>query len=358
MSKKMPNKIKELTLAFDVSTSKTGYAILADKQPILLKNNKPSYGFVEMIENVPGLKKKINYDSYGDKMTFGTMTSMRKLTSIVYDICETIANHKMQNPNFDIEKITVVFEVSEIPNMSNKQDKYKNKNFQTLTSVRKLGLFTGMVVGRVWDTINLLMFHFMKKIQVKLIKPQEWQLRRGFKKSPLNYKEENKKYGMKFSKFQSLEAANKIIVEEWKGQPIDNDDTADAINIALVATEVRDNVFASAQANTKQKNIKYLESDIAKLEAKISEYQGKALTRKNEIIDRVLWVKTAKYEELKVSEKALYTKYSKYNLDDVRNSTLKEFLTPDQQKKSKKWVMELKNKKEEIVKLRGENVIK
>lgn len=154
----IPQSIKHLVIAFDVSTSNTGYAILADNTPIAQVNGKPAIGSIKMVKQETskyGNKKDVQYENYGNRMIHGSWEAFTAISNILYHVLKPMtdayyASKKEEAPKqaFNIEKITLVFEVSEIPNFS------KNMG-QTITTTRKLALYTGATIAVVRNIIGL-----------------------------------------------------------------------------------------------------------------------------------------------------------------------------------------------------------
>ncbi|MFW3387874.1 UNVERIFIED_CONTAM: hypothetical protein RF648_17885 [Kocuria sp. CPCC 205274] len=75
MKETKPQNIKHLVIALDVSTSNTGYAILADGVPMVDANDNLSIGSIHMTKtekNKLGNDKDVLYENYGDKMFHGS----------------------------------------------------------------------------------------------------------------------------------------------------------------------------------------------------------------------------------------------------------------------------------------------
>lgn len=353
----MPNGLKKLTLAFDVSTTRTGYAILADDTPVIKANGQPAIGAFDMLkqrENKNGNFVPVEYDAFGDRMTHGSEKALAGIGKEVYTVLTTLTNHyyemKKQNKDFNIANIYLVLEVSEIPNFS------KN-NGQTITTTRKLALYTGAVLATVWNMINIAFEPFKDKVQVKLVKPTEWQ-ERLWSKQEAKALDTPKQKG---SKLLSMHHAN-LWLKEMGMSPLDNyerhNDIADAINIALLADKLRDNVFAKKMAVEKKENIRDIIDEINKLSTMITEYKAKALDAKNKFVDNVVWAHNTKRDELSSADKSKHTKYNKYNLDDARAMQPETLLTPHEKRNLQRWENEKFELENKLKSIRGEQVLK
>lgn len=341
---------KTLNIAFDVSTTKTGFAIIADDAPFILQDGRPSVGSFEMIKKEHGTKKSKEYQNYGDKMTHGSQTAINGIKRIVYYALNRLNEEKQLNDDFNISNINLVFEVSEIPN-------FGRNTGQTLTTTRKLALYTGAVLQAVWGTIENSFYHFSDKVSVKLIKPTEWQTRYWSKEELDTEKQVEKQNKRKASKTLSLKFANQWL-KNYGFDETEDDDMADAINIARKASEVRDNLFAKGMAKQKKTDIKAIESSIRKLETKLAEYKQIAIEAKSIFQDNVLWAFTIDKEALTGADKAKHTKFSKWTPNDLKDKELEFFLTPAQQRNFKRWQDEVNEKKKQIILIRGKNVIR
>lgn len=351
----LPKKIDEITLAFDVSTTETGFAFLMNGKPWIMKNGMPSFGSVNMVkqdmytkrDGTQGLKQR-TYATYGNKMFHGSYDQTMKLVNHLFQVIKPI-NDMIGQKLTEVKKVYVVMEISEIPNFG--------KYGQNLTTTRKLALYTGFVLGLVANVFDIAGFHLKNNTEVKLVSPQDWQQRVGFEKNEIPMSQQMSKYGMKYSKYQSLERANKLIKEWGYLQSITNDDTADAINLATVASEVEDNMEVRARNRKKTTNIKKFESDIAKLSNKIAEYKARAMTNKNDFVDNVVWANTvAKSELITPALKSKHTKYSKYDIEDTRAMDLFDFFTPAQKRKYVEFQERKAKAEKAIVSLRGAKV--
>lgn len=359
----IPTKIDSLTLAFDVSTVKTGFAFLINGKPFMTANNKPSFGDVDMVkmETIGKSGKEIKprpkeYSTYGNRMFHGSRGQIEDLMNVVFQLKAIQDTHLQEQKagrkkGVTIKKFNIIFESSEIPNT------FGRNQGHTITGIRKLSLYVGMVMYAVADMVNLILPSFAPQAVVKLVKPTEWQLMLGFTKSPLDKKGQFAKYGTTFAKYQSLKKANEVI-KDWGYKPTQSDDLADALNMALLADDLRDNLFVSKFNQGKSKNIKAIESEIAKLSNKIAEYTNKALENKNEFLDNVLWAMNANRNDLTAQEKIKHTKYVKYDLNDVRLWEFTEFFTPAQKKKYLEFTQRKDEAQKKIVSLRGEKVFK
>lgn len=343
----VPKKIKTINIAFDISTTAIGYAILIDGQPVKLADDRISIGAIETLN--PKLIKQTT--TYGERMAKSypnIQAIMVDLANILRPIQDTHLNEKKitdGKKGVEIEEINIVFEKADIPIIG--------KGFGSITSTTKLALYVGYVFSLVVDIIDLTFASFKEQINWKLVKPQEWQKRAGIEKTNLSQKEQKEKYGMRYSKLQSLKLANEYLTKMGYSTTT-SDDMADAINIALLGSEVRDNLFAGRQALSKQKTIKSNESRIAKLTTKIAEYTQKGLTAKSEALEYINWVRMSDYGSLSKEDKAKYTRLSKIDL----SKGFIEFLTPAQQRKFNEWNKEITELKQSLIEKRKERVIK
>lgn len=356
----LPKKINDLTIAFDISTTNTGYAILIDGKPFKFSNGMPSFGFTNMVKqdtigkNGKEIKPKNRvYSTYGNRMFHGSFEKIQNIATTIYELRHLqdlhFAEKKAGRKGVEIRNINLVFEVSEIPN-----GKF-GATSQNITSVRKLALYVGMVAYSIFDMLTLIMPSFKEKILVKMISPSEWQLKAGFTKTKLTQQQEIVKYGARWSKFQSLERANKIL-ENWGYKPTESDDLADALNIATLSNEVLDSMQVRARTSGKANNIRRIESNIRKISTKITEYQSKALLQKNDFIDNVLWAINVDRNKLDKKEKVKHTKYVKYDLEDVRLWELEKFFTPAQRRKYLEFTERKAKEQELIVSIRGAKI--
>lgn len=84
---------------------------------------------------------------------------------------------------------------------------------------------------------------------------------------------------LKGTKVLSLKRANEFL--KGFGIELNDHDASDALNIALLADKLRDNLFVSkAQMETKKDKTKNL-NRIAMLKARLNDYLSKAYTAKN-----------------------------------------------------------------------------
>lgn len=356
----LPRHIKTLSMGFDVSTTCTGYAILIDGKPFKDERNEPSFGFTNMVKQITKGKngqeikpKNKEYATYGNRMFHGSYKLINGIAHVVYQLKILQDFHldekKAGREGIKIDNFNIVFEVSEIPNYG------FGKSSQNLTTTRKLALYVGAVLYAITDMIELVLPSFKDQINVKLIKPTEWQMRAGFTKSGLTQAQEVEKYGMRWSKVQSLERANKLITK-WGYKETENDDMADAINIATMAEEVRDNLFVSNYNISKKKSLKTDEIEIARLSKKIAEYKERAMENKNTFVDNVIWANTTDRNDLQGADKARHTKYVKYDIEDTRAQDIIEFLTPAQLRKFNEFSAKKEELEQKIIDIRKEKV--
>lgn len=344
----LPKEIKDITLSFDVSTTMTGFAFLMDGKPWIMANGMPSFGSVNMVKQTTESEKTGNeikaknreYATYGNRVFHGSYDNVLKLTHKVYEVIKPINDIYSQGLT-KVGKITIVMEVSEIPNFG--------RFSQNLTSVRKLALYTGMVAGLIANVFDIAGYHLKDKVEMKFINPQEWQSRCGFVKKD-----------RQFSKEQSLTRANKLIKEWGFLQPTESDDTADAINLATVAQDVRDSMVVRGQASSKAKSIKSKESRIAKLEAHILRSQQKAFIKKSKLLvdinNKKEWLKE---QEGNTSQaKTFLQRKEKYEkeIEEFNDIKLPSLLNSYDAGNYEKWTKEIKSLKMELKYLRAEKV--
>lgn len=357
----LPRHIKTLSMGFDVSTNCSGYAILIDGKPFRDERNEPSFGYTNMVKQITKGKngqdinpKNKEYSTYGNRMFHGSYKYINGIAHVVYQLKVLqdfhFAEMKAGRKGIKIDNFNIVFEISEIPNFG------FGKSSQNLTTVRKLALYVGAVLYAITNMIELVLPSFKDQINVKLIKPTEWMMRAGFTKSGLTQAQEISKYGMRWSKVQSLKRANEII-KKWGYAEITNDDMADAINIATMADEVRDNLFVSNFNMNKKQTLKKDEIEIARLSKKIAEYTERAMQNKNEFVDNVVWANTTDRNTLtEKADKARHTKYIKYDIEDTRTRDMIDFLTPAQTRKYMEYTAKKVELEQKIVSMRKEKV--
>lgn len=331
---KLGEPIKQITLAFDVSTTKTGYCFLINNKPMQIgQGNYISIGSIHMVKKEKyigqvGFKDKTplerqkpkEYTNYGDRLFWGSGTQIQVLGSIVADMFQQINPYYQKSTLITRPKITIVFEVSEIPNFN------QNKG-QSITTTRKLALYVGAVVQEIYNSIKCFGYFVAHEpnTEVKLIKPTEWQSRLWVKKGTTEKTKE-----------ESIRQAN-IRLKSWGLEETQDHDMADAINIAWVSSEVRDNLVVSTfNMNKKELTLKTLPRDIYNLQTKISQLTQKA---NDKYINHLAKVKGANK--------------SKYNYDQEKARTPLEFLTKSEYERYTKLNNEKKNKLEYLTKLKG-----
>lgn len=351
-TKRVPKHIKEITFAFDIATRKTGYCFLIDGKPWLTKNGVVSFGNIDMVKKeqykgfdtidgkrVEVIKKRDKeYATYGNRMFHGSYASVNKLSNLVFQIIQEL-NTLVGKKETKIDKINLVAEISEIPNGS------FGRSGQSITSVRKLALYTGYVMYAIANIFDIAGFHLIDKTTVKFVAPQEWQQRVGFVKKD-----------REASKEQSLARANELIKKWGIKQVITNDDTADAINLATVANEVRDTLYVRTMNNATGKSKKQLEVEISRLSGKILEYTTKATKAKQEHLENISWAMQVDRYQLSTKEKTKQTKYLKFDYFIEKDKDPLNFLTPAQSKQYESFVKEKAQKQELLVNMRKKKV--
>lgn len=374
----LPKELK-ITFAFDVSTTSTGYALLLNDKPMQLRNGKLSIGQIGMrkqeeyqgqvsFEDRTQMTKNrdIKYENFGDLMYHGSYKPTELISNMVYEciapINQIIGELKTKKAQVEsskqtikvevpkIKEFNIVYEVSEIPN-----GKY-GATSQAISSVRKLALYTGYIMYAVSNVIRLAGYHFADEAVVKLVPPRQWQDRLW----TIDEADQAEVQGMKGSKVMSIKFANKYLKELGLDLITTQDDMADAINIALLASELKDNVVVRSNKakRTKKVNIT-LNRDILKVQQKINEYLEKAQMAKNEFVDNVVWANTVSVDELiERSQRAKRTKYIKYSIEDTRAMELESFLTPGQIRKLQEWKEQLEKLQAELKGLRNGKVQK
>lgn len=346
----------KITMGFDVSTTRTGYAVLVNGRPAELSAGSLSIGQIDMIKT-DDKGKTLTFDNYGDKMFHGAFDAIQEIATMVYQVIAPInaflGNLKKLNiaaekskqairhdvPNIDV---IVVFEKSDIPT--------------SITRTTKLNIFMGMVFQAVSNVLHNAGFHFSQNVSVKVIKPTEHQERLWDKAQAkaLDTKTE------KGSKIMAVAAANKHLVE-WGLQtiPYEFNDMADAINMAVLADVVRDNVFAASSAKSKEKRVKInLQKDILMFKNKIADLEKKARTKQQVLEKQVIWAMKQNPQELSGKDKAKFTRLSKYELDEIRTREITSFLSPEQQRVYNNSVMDLAALEQELKEERHYKVLK
>ncbi len=329
----LPKVIENLTLAFDVSTTQTGFAMLMEGKPIMLPDGNPSVGFVQMVaqdyyeghnnekdENGKLIKvlkhRDKEYATYGNRMFHGSQDAITRLSNKVFQFVKPLNDHiGLQKKNYNaetkkgikptvIKNITIVFEVAEIPNYAkiNGRNIYRGQN---LTSTRKLALYVGLVVGAVQQMFSTVGFHLPAPL-VKMIKPTEWQ-QRLFEKQGDRQK----------TKAMSMKLANAKLAK-WGLQPSPNDDMADAINIASVAHLVRDNVFVSSVNLKKKKKDSQLRKELGDTKLLMADLTNKATEAKNAHLTRIREAKNSKFDYNTEKQRHLITFLTAYDRERYR----------------------------------------
>lgn len=295
----IPKKINHLSIAFDVSTSNTGYAILADDKPLLNEKNQVSIGAIKMVES--NGKKDKQYDNYGNRMFHGSANAFIQISNMLYtflkpmtDVYYKSKKEPAPKTSFDIDKITLVFEISDIPNWG--------RNGQTITTTRKLALYTGAVVSIVRNIIGLVFEPWKDKINCKFINPTEWQNKFW---TTQEIKEAETKE-LRGTKVLSLKLANNFLKEF--DLSLTSDDAADALLIATISTIVNDNLFVSRAKVQKAKNKNKLLKQRLEIQNKIAKINAIANERYTKFINDINWMKSNNYNQLSTTDKNKYSK--------------------------------------------------
>lgn len=331
---KLDEQIKDIVLAFDVNTNKTGYCFLINGKPVQIgQGNYRSVGTIKMVrqEKYSGQvafndktplerEKNKEYKNYGDRLFWGSGKSIQAIGSIVGDMFKQI-NPYYSKPLDTRPKIYIVFEISEIP------QKRGAKPYQSITNVRKLSLYVGAIVQQIFMTLDLIGYFVALETntEVKLIKPTEWQSRLWIKKGSTEE-----------TKATSIEFANRHL-KHWGLESTNDDDIADAINIASVAKEVRDNLLVSTYNISRQEMVlKTLPRDIYKLQSKIDAITNKSISKRHEFLLKIKESKNSKFD--------YETESKKHNLS---------FITKKEYEQWVKFSKELKSKQELLKQLKG-----
>lgn len=350
---------KSIVIAFDTSSTNTGYAVLIDGKPYKTNDKELSVGSTAMVEYTTVGKRgqqvkprEVEYETYGDRMS-ASIAQVEKMYSVLAPLSKLNEYHirevKEGRQGIIIDDFQIVFEVSEIPNG-------KNVYGQSLTTVRKLALYTGLIFGLMVDAIKTIMASFTEQMKFKIVSPTEWQLRLGFWKSNLTTGQEIKKYGMKYSKYQSINRANEYL-RLWGAGKTDDDDMADAINIATVATKLRDNVAVKSMAKRKKDDITKYVREQSVLSTRLAEYKAKGTDAKAEFISNIQWAKQANRKELTAIDKRKHTKYANLSFTEYNEKPPYEFLTPADKRTYEKIKDDLATVSEKILSMRKEKVI-
>lgn len=330
----LKEQIKDIVLAFDVNTNKTGYCFLVNGRPMQLGLKEYlSLGTIRMVEHEKYVgqasfsdktpverQKPKTYTNYGDRLFWGSGRLINAIGSIVGDMFTQI-NPYYAKKETELPKIYIVFEISEIP------QRRGQKNYQSITNVRKLALYVGAIVQEIYTQINLHGYFVAteKNTEVKLIKPNEWQFRM--------WAPTDKETG---SKEKSILFANRHL-KSWGLQPTDDDDLADAINMSIVAKEVRDNLFVSSFNITKKELVlKTLPRDIWTLQSKIVSLEKEAHEK---YVNHLLKIKESKN--------------SKYDYEAEKNKPPIIFLPKSKYERWVKLSSQKKQKQELLTKLKG-----
>ena len=357
----------EISIGLDVSTSTTGYALLLNGKPIILKTIGTSIGQVDMIEK--GTPKE---HTYGDKLCKYSSKARQTIRIVIFEslsainkIIEELKLSKGNPPT--IKRFDVVFEISEIPNFAKNQF---GKQGQTITSIRKLALFTGAVATDISNIIENTTSLFNKEPNYKFIKPTEWQSR-------LWTKEEINKENVKSSTGRSLKVRGSKVVsvrrantflKKWGFDSIDYNlnDMADAINIATLANEVRDDVFAKSQAITKKQNItKKIPNRINYYESLLRIINRKLTNKFMEYSKNNIWFLKSDYEKLNPLDKRKYTSFKKLkkNYEEItqnnqtREAEAKVFLNKMDYTNFLTYTTKIKNYEEKLKQIKKEKVL-
>ncbi len=291
MEPKSLKSIKKINMGFDVSTKKTGYAIILDGQPFILKNNTPTIGSFKMNQG------KEKFETMGDKFN-DAHKAITSLSNVIFQVMEPLNTlHKGSNGKFKVDKINVVFELSGIPN--------GGKFGINVNSMEKLAVYTGAVANAILTVIKLAGFHFMENITVKFVKHMEWAARLW-----------NKQDGD--SKELSIAAANKLL-NKWGIENTTDDDLADALNMTMIAEQLRDNAWAKSRALQNKHNkyklpkrINALKELIHNLRIRTYDREMKRKHPRHEMINSSSWI-----EILRNQEKIKYNKWNKEMNDKV-----------------------------------------
>lgn len=331
---KLSQQIKDIVLAFDVNTNKTGYCFLINGKPVQIgQGDYRSIGTIKMVRQEKYLgqvafndktplerEKNKEYKNYGDRLFWGSGKSIQAIGSIVGDMFKQI-NPYYSKPLDTRPKIYIVFEISEIP------QKRGSKNYQSITNVRKLSLYVGAIVQQLFITLDLTGYFVALETttEVKLIKPTEWQTRLWIKKGSTEE-----------TKATSIEFANRKL-NMWGLEQTNDDDMADSINIATLAKEVRDNLFVSTfNINKKELVYKSLPRDIYILKGKINALETEATKKQHNHLLKIKESKNSKFD---------------YNTEKLKHTLT--FLSKSQYDKWIKLNKTIKEKQELLTKMKG-----
>lgn len=209
------NKI--VKMGFDISTKKMGWCILVNNKPFKFKFNDKihySFGSSKLYDD------KIKYDFFGNRMVKGTRPYLIHLNSILNSVLDAVLIElKNCTPN-----VIIALEFSQF------------NNIETST---KLALFIGKISQILENIIYEKMEYLIDNIEFKIVSANEWQriydneIQDGFSNGlPIKWAD----------KKRTLKLAN-IMFEFWGIKNLTNDDDlADALNLAFVAEKVKDNL--------------------------------------------------------------------------------------------------------------------
>jgi len=187
----MENKLKgkvRIKVGLDVSTTRTGYAILINDKPMFLdkQHKESSIGSIDMTQG--------EFTSYGNRMGHASLHPVIALKRVFYKAFLTI-NDLVTRKKITVEKVSFAVESSEIPNYGS-----RFRIVQNMTTLKKLSLYVGFVLGNIATTISACGFHFWNKVNFKLVNAQEWQRAVEFTKHDRDH-----------SKAQSVARANVLL---------------------------------------------------------------------------------------------------------------------------------------------------
>lgn len=172
-----------IKIGFDISGAKIGYAVLIDNDPVL-------YGSFPF--------RSGDYRSFGDSVFYGNNEILESVLENIVGIISSRRNGE--------EEVVIALEFASIAKFGN------------VKTSRVLNFMVGYVLGMLTKDLH------GRKVEVKLIDPQEWQ--RHF---DINDGSD--------SKLKSIENSLILFPQVAVGN---DDDLADALNIAFLADLVRD----------------------------------------------------------------------------------------------------------------------
>lgn len=186
MEQEQAIEIIKMEIGVDVATKRTGFAAI-------INGELKYYGTIETNE-------ALNFS--GEKMTKDITIINRN----IYGFVGSLKKQLDENKTYQLDCVVAI----------------ENSQHKNISLLWKLASYVGIYANSIVNSLQLLFP--LNKIELKLTNPREWQLRIF-----------NKVLEREEGKLKSIEAAK----ESWNVE-VDND-TADAINLATLAREIRDN---------------------------------------------------------------------------------------------------------------------